>query len=87
MSSTTAISNPYANWAAIVDARAIRLAALTEYLERYQGDWRPGSADYELHRQLIARAAFSTWLDEQTLPAAPDPQPLPRLHQVLGVES
>jgi ethanolamine utilization microcompartment shell protein EutL len=86
MDTASAISNRHLSWAALVDARAARLANLVKVVAFFPPNARYAFADGWLTGremgELIARAAFSTWLDGQALPAAPDVQPLPRLRQV-----
>jgi hypothetical protein len=86
MDTPATISNRWASWAALVDVRA-RVLRLKRNI---YADAADDSRFYvALHvftgrelNTLLARAAFTTWLDQQALGPAPDPQPLPRLHQV-----
>jgi hypothetical protein len=88
MNTATTISNRHANWAAIVDARAARLDALNAHLTQFadQADAVDDRLTGAELKALIARARWTTYCDQQALGPAPDPLPLPRLHQVFRDE-
>jgi len=48
----------------LVQARQARLAALREILDR-----APATAETRFQRRLLARAAYSLWLDQEALAA------------------